>query len=59
MSDNRTLQVPLQSWQRPQLATFGVFNDDARTRAELLWVLKIIDSNYSFNIAVAINVPRQ
>ncbi|KAL5457619.1 hypothetical protein EMCRGX_G034900 [Ephydatia muelleri] len=30
-------------------SNLGVFNDDARTRAEILWVLKIIDSNYSFN----------
>ena len=30
-------------------SNLGVFNDDVRTRAEILWVLKIIDSNYSFN----------
>ena len=30
-------------------SNLGVFNDDVRTRAEMLWVLKIIDSNYSFN----------
>ena len=32
-------------------SSLGVFNDDACTRAKILWVLKIIDSNYSFNSA--------
>jgi hypothetical protein len=32
-------------------SNLGVFNDDTRTRAEILWVLKIIASNYSFNSA--------
>ena len=32
-------------------SNLGVFNDDTRTRAEILWVLKIIANNYSFNSA--------
>ena len=42
-------------------SNLGVFNDDTCTRAQILWVLKIIASNYSrvCTIAVASNVPRQ